>query len=68
MDAAAVWARSTTERYRDCVVAAVELSQDSDTGGAIACALAGVVYGCDAIPAEWLEALRDKGIIESCLF
>lgn len=68
MDAAAVWALATIERYRDCVAAAVELGQDSDTVGAVACALAGVVYGCDAISAEWLEALRGKDIIECCLF
>lgn len=68
MDAAAVWALATTERYRDCVAAAVELGQDFDTVGAVGGALAGVVYGCDAIPAEWLKALRGKDTIERCLF
>ena len=33
-----------------------------------ATALACVVYGFGAIPAEWTKALRGKGIIESCLF
>lgn len=65
---AAVWTLATTGNYRDCVTAVVELGQDSDTVGAVAGALVGVVYGYDAIPAEWIEALRGKDIIESCLF
>lgn len=32
------------------------------------CVIAGAVYGYRAIPAEWLEALRGKDIIEPCLF
>lgn len=65
---ATVWTLATTGNYRDCVAAVVELGQDSDTVGAVAGALVGVVYGYDAIPAEWIEALRGKDIIESCLF
>lgn len=65
---AALWALATTNTYRDCVTAAIELGHDTDTVGAVAGALAGIVYGYDAIPAEWLEALCAKDVIEACLF
>ena len=47
---------------------AVNMGDDTDTTACVAGALAGEVYGYDAIPAEWLEVLRGKDIIERCLF
>ena len=65
---AALWCLANTSSYRDCVLAAVNLGSDTDTTAAIAGALAGVLYGYDAIPVEWVSALRAKDLIESCLF
>ena len=65
---AAIWCYANTASYADCVLAAVNLGEDSDTTACVAGALAGVVYGFAAIPAEWLEVLRGKDIIEECLF
>ncbi|ERI04652.1 ADP-ribosylglycohydrolase family protein [Atopobium sp. oral taxon 810] len=65
---AALWCLANTSSYRDCVLAAVNLGLDTDTTAAIAGALAGVLYGYDAIPVEWISALRAKDLIESCLF
>ena len=65
---AALWCLANTASYRDCVLLAVNLGDDTDTTGAVAGALAGILYGMDGIPAEWLEVLRDKDIIERCLF
>ena len=56
---AALWCAATTDNYRDCVLAAVNLGSDTDTTGCVAGALAGAVYGYDAIPAEWLDALTE---------
>ncbi len=36
--------------------------------GMAAGGLAGTLYGYDAIPQSWIETLRDKNIITSCLF
>ena len=47
---------------------AVNLGNDTDTVGAVAGGLAGILYGMEAIPAAWLETLRGKDIIEDCLF
>ena len=65
---AAFWCLANTDNYRDCVVTAVNLGSDTDTTACVAGALAGIVYGFDAIPAEWVATLRGKDIIERCLF
>ena len=65
---AAIWCFANTDNYADCVLAAVNLGSDSDTTACVAGALAGAVYGYRAIPADWLDALRGKDIIDSCLF
>ena len=65
---AALWCLVNTASYAECVLTAVNLGRDTDTTACVAGALAGVVYGLDSIPAEWVEALRGKDIIEACLF
>ena len=65
---AAIWCFTHTSCYRDCVLMAVNMGSDTDTTACVAGALAGEVYGYDAIPAKWLEMLRGKDIIERCLF
>lgn len=65
---ASLWCLLNTESYAECVLAAVNLGDDADTTAAVAGALAGIVYGREGIPGEWLDALRGKDIIEACLF
>ena len=61
---AAVWCLLTTDSYKDCVLRAVNLGNDSDTVAAIAGGLAGALYGLDSIPKEWLEVLIKRDYIE----
>ena len=64
---AALWCLLNTDNYRDCVLKAVNLGNDTDTVAAIAGGLAGVYYGVDAIPKEWLNQLvRANYIKELC--
>jgi len=42
---AAIWCFMNTESYRDCVITAVELGDDTDTVAAIAGGIAGIYYG-----------------------
>ena len=65
---AAIWCFANTESYADCVLAAVNLGGDTDTTACVAGALAGAHYGYGSIPKNWLETLRGKDIIDSCLF
>ena len=65
---ASLWSALTTDSYRDCVLAAVNLGNDTDTTACVAGALAGILYGKEAIPAEWWEKIAAKELIEDCLF
>lgn len=64
---AALWCVANTATYKDAVMEAVDLGGDTDTTAAVAGALAGIIYGVEAIPESWMETLRGKDIIESCL-
>lgn len=61
---AAVWCVLTTDSYKDCVLKAVNLGNDTDTIAAIAGGLAGALYGYEAIPKEWLDTLIKREFIE----
>ena len=67
---AALWCLLRTESYRDCALLAVNLGDDTDTVGAVAGGLAGLIYGLDGetgIPAEWIEVIpRKEWIRELC--
>lgn len=54
---AAFWCFMTTDNYRDAVLKAVNLGDDTDTTGAVTGALAALAYGLDSIPQEWREQL-----------
>ncbi|GGQ76445.1 ADP-ribosylglycohydrolase family protein [Kitasatospora griseola] len=54
----AVWAVRTTGGFPDALRAVVDLGGDTDTTAAVTGALAGAVYGVDAIPEEWLTPLH----------
>lgn len=55
---AALWSFLTTDTYRDAVLRAVNLGEDTDTTGAVTGALASAAYGLDAIPEEWVAQLQ----------
>ena len=57
---ASLWCIFNTTDYKDAVLKAVNLGDDTDTVGAITGGLAGIIYGYDTIPSEWLEVLAKK--------
>ncbi|NMD38892.1 MAG: ADP-ribosylglycohydrolase [Christensenellaceae bacterium] len=65
---ASLWCVLQTDNYKDCVLKAVNLGNDTDTVAAIAGGLAGIIYGLDNIPNEWITKLKNKQLIENCLF
>ncbi len=65
---AAIWCLLTTNSYKDCIIKAVNLGDDTDTVAAVAGALAGIIYGYDAIPKDWINKLQAKEKIEACFF
>jgi len=65
---AALWCFLNTDSYRDCVLAAVNLGEDTDTIAAIAGGLAGIYYGCggeSGIPDEWIAQIPRRDWIKA---
>lgn len=62
---AALWCLVTTDSYRDCVLAAVNLGSDTDTTAAVVGGLAGIRYGLDANP--WTGELRGSDLVDALL-
>lgn len=67
---AALWCFATTSSYRECVLKAVNLGEDTDTTAAVAGGLAGIHYGSDGVrgvPYEWQACIaRREWIKELC--
>ena len=61
---ASLWCLLTTDNYRDAVLRAVNLGEDTDTTAAVTGALAGMCYGAGQIPTEWLAQLARREEIE----
>ena len=67
---AALWCFLQADNYRDCVLMAVNLGEDTDTVAAVAGGLAGIYYGVGGkkgIPEEWISKIaRHDRIKELC--
>jgi len=61
---AAVWSLITTDSFESALLKAVNLGKDTDTVGAVAGGLGGLFYGYDAIPEDWLAAIKRREWIE----
>ena len=61
---AAVWSLVNTSSFKEALLKAVNLGDDSDTVGAIAGGLAGLFYGYRMIPPDWLKAIKRREWIE----
>ena len=60
---ASLWAFLTTDNFKEAVLKAVNLGNDADTVGAITGGMAGLFYGVEQIPEEWINQLvRTKDI------
>jgi len=60
---AAIWCLLNTDNYKDCVLKAVNLGEDTDTVAAVAGGLAGILYGYESIPKEWINTLVKSDMI-----
>jgi ADP-ribosyl-[dinitrogen reductase] hydrolase len=61
----ALWAVMTTQSFEEALVQAVNLGHDADTTGTVAGAIAGALYGVDAIPIRWKEVIHGEYPIKS---
>ncbi|MCR2802780.1 ADP-ribosylglycohydrolase family protein [Paenibacillus soyae] len=64
---ASLWCLLTTNDYSAAVLKAVNLGEDTDTTGAVAGGLAGLMYGEDSIPENWIQQLARKAdVLDLC--
>lgn len=64
---AALWCFITTSSYKECVLKAVNLGDDTDSLACIAGGLAGIFYGLNKIPVEWINSIaRKNDILKIC--
>ncbi|MBT2621446.1 ADP-ribosylglycohydrolase family protein [Chryseobacterium sp. ISL-6] len=61
---ASLWCFMKSESYPEAVLRAVNLGEDTDTTGAITGGIAGIYYGFENIPEEWVSELVRRGDIE----
>ena len=55
---AAVWSLLQTDSFDSALLKAVNLGYDTDTVGAVTGGLAGLYYGWETIPKDWLNVLQ----------
>lgn len=61
---ASLWCLARTSSYEEATLMAVNLGHDTDTVAAIAGGLAGLYYGYEGIPAEWLNVIAKREWVE----
>ena len=61
---AAAWSLIKTNSFSGCLLQEVNLGDDTDTTAAIAGGLAGLYYGYEAIPKDWLDVIQRREWIE----
>ena len=64
---AAVWCLLHSHSYKETVLMAVNLGEDTDTVGVVAGGLAGLYYKEEGIPQEWTQILQRREWIEEVL-
>lgn len=62
---AAVWCLLNTGSFEECVLKAVNLGEDTDTVAAVAGGLAGLYYGYESIPGQWLSVIARREYVET---
>lgn len=50
--------------FKECMLKAINLGDDTDTVAAIAGGLAGLYYGYEEIPKDWLAVIKKREWIE----
>lgn len=55
-----LWILLNSKSYKETIIIATNIGQDTDTIGAIVGSMAGIIYGLDEAPKQWLDTLIKK--------
>lgn len=61
----AIWSLLNTNNFHDAVLTAVNLGNDCDTIGAVTGGIAGLYYGIESMPEEWIKTIQGIEIVKS---
>ncbi|MFP7412827.1 ADP-ribosylglycohydrolase family protein [Priestia filamentosa] len=64
---AAIWCLGTTSSFKEAVLKAVNLGEDTDTVASITGSLAGMYYKMEGMPEEWLEKIARKDKVDELI-
>ena len=56
----AMWIFMNAQHYKEAIIASTNIGGDTDTIGAIVGSMAGIYYGFESIPSNWLDKLQRK--------
>lgn len=56
----ALWIVMNAKDYRETIISSTNIGNDTDTIGAIAGSMAGIIYGINSIPKTWMDKLLRK--------
>lgn len=62
-----LWCLFNSNNYKEAVLKAVNLGGDTDTIAALTGGIAGLMYGYDSIPVEWIEKIANKELLNSII-
>ena len=57
---ASIWCLLTTNSFKEAVLKAVNLGEDTDTTASVVGALAAIIYGQSQIPEKWINTIKRK--------
>lgn len=64
---ASIFCFMTTNNYKESVLLAVNLGEDTDTIAAITGSMSGLYYGIENIPKDWIDKLLNKSLINETI-
>ena len=64
---ACIWCVANHRTYKDIVLSAVNLGNDTDTIAALSGGLAGLFVELESIPSHWVNKLREKEVLDTLI-
>ena len=64
---AVLWMLLNTNNYKQAIIGCINLGNDTDTIAAICGSLAGIIYGYNNIPQEWINGLIKIGYLNEII-